>query len=125
MTGYPGGWPVSVLTPGNVLNPFSGELEDDPVWAAPIVTPVGVCPAYPTGSGNRRDTPEVGRPWHVADRVTVIVPAGTVVTSRDRIRVGDGPYAGDWDVDGQPEHWRNPFTSWDPGVEVRIVRVAG
>jgi hypothetical protein len=52
---------------------------------------------------------------------TVYLPAGTDVSAVDAIDI-DGDR---FEVDGTPNHWMNPFTGWQPGVEVRLRRVTG
>lgn len=42
------------------------------------------------------------------------------IDSDDLIVIGDETFA----VDGLPGEWKNPFTGWDPGIEVPIKRAA-
>lgn len=47
--------------------------------------------------------------------VTVYMPPGTDITSRDHLILPDGSR---WRVTGRPNRWHHPMTGWDPGVEV-------
>lgn len=57
----------------------------------------------------------------VATTVEVILPAGTVVSANDRIRVRGLVY----EVDGEPEDQKDPSTGGRPGVKVIARRVTG
>jgi hypothetical protein len=52
---------------------------------------------------------------------SVYLPAETVVGAIDAVQVGGLTY----EVDGSPNNWRNPFTNWQPAVEVKLKRVTG
>jgi hypothetical protein len=52
---------------------------------------------------------------------SVYLPAGTVVGAVDAVQVDGQTY----EVDGSPNDWVNPFTGWNPGIEVRLKRVTG
>lgn len=52
---------------------------------------------------------------------TVYLPPGTVVGAIDAVQVGGEQY----EVDGSPNTWTNPFTGWQAGVEVKLKRVTG
>jgi hypothetical protein len=56
----------------------------------------------------------------VITQPTVYLPAGTDVSAVDAIDVAGDRY----EVDGSPNDWRNPFTGWRPGVEVKLKRVS-
>jgi hypothetical protein len=54
---------------------------------------------------------------------TLVVPAGTDVSYIDAIEV---PTGGDrYEVDGSPNNALNVFTGWNPGIVVKLKRVAG
>lgn len=75
----------------------------------------------------------------IVTQPTVYLPPGTDVTALDAVVVDpvladDGTPTTDesgallgehYDVDGTPSSWQSPFTSWNPGVEVRLRRVTG
>lgn len=50
----------------------------------------------------------------------VYLPAGTSIAAVDAVEVRGLTY----EVDGSPNDWVNPFTGWNPGVEVRLRRAA-
>lgn len=50
--------------------------------------------------------------------ITVYAPAGTDIRHTDRVRVRGVLY----EVDGIPGDWMNPFTGWNPGLEVALRR---
>lgn len=52
---------------------------------------------------------------------SVYLPAGTDVAYIDRVEYGGASY----EVDGLPTSWVSPFSSWQPGVEVKLRRVTG
>lgn len=51
----------------------------------------------------------------------VYLPAGTPLASIDGVQIRGLSY----EVDGAPNTWVNPFTGWQPGIEVRLKRVTG
>ena len=57
----------------------------------------------------------------VITQPTLYLPPGTDVSAVDAIDI-DGDR---FEVDGTPTDWVNPFTGWNPGVEVRLKRVTG
>lgn len=52
---------------------------------------------------------------------SVYLPAGTVVAAVDQVTVRGLTF----DVDGDPQDWRNPFTGWQAGIVVRLKSVTG
>lgn len=52
---------------------------------------------------------------------TVYLPAGTVVTARNRLEVRGLVY----DVLGDPADWRAAFSPWAPGLAVQCSRTVG
>ena len=61
-----------------------------------------------------------GREGPIFD-ATLYAPFGADIGWRDRIVCSFGVF----DVDGEPSPWKSPFTGWEPGVAVRLKRVAG
>ena len=70
----------------------------------------------------------------VTTRWDLYVPAGSDVVVTDRVRLAADPDPGDstdmkrrgpWIVAGVPAPWRSPFSSWAPGVVVKIERHTG
>lgn len=57
----------------------------------------------------------------VTTQPTVYLPAGTDVVATDAVQVAGEQF----EVDGSPNVWTNPFTGWAPGVEVKLRRVTG
>lgn len=57
----------------------------------------------------------------VTTQPSVYLPAGTDVSSTDRIEVAGLSY----EVDASPNQWISPFSDWNPGVEVKLRRVTG
>lgn len=55
----------------------------------------------------------------VTSGLTVYVPPGADVLPSDRIEVRGVVY----EVEGEPAEWRSPFTGWEPGREVQLIRV--
>jgi hypothetical protein len=52
---------------------------------------------------------------------TVYLPPDVDLTAVDAVVV----YGEQFEVDGAPKRWVNPFTGWNPGVEVKLKRVTG
>ncbi|WP_310962147.1 hypothetical protein [Nocardioides terrisoli] len=48
-----------------------------------------------------------------------LLPAGTDVSGIDSVTV----YGDEYEVDGEPGRFTNPFTGTDPGVQVHLTRV--
>lgn len=57
----------------------------------------------------------------ITTQPTVYLPAGTVVDGISAVTAGGVRY----DVDGNPNAWRSPFSGWAPGIEVRLKAVTG
>lgn len=73
--------------------------------------PCAVAPRYAIESTDRRVTPLV---------VGKTVYGPTVAIDSDDTLVIDGV---EYEIDGLPGEWTNPFTGWDAGMEVPIKRV--
>jgi hypothetical protein len=54
--------------------------------------------------------------------MTAYLPDVSGLTASHRIVRADGSV---WRVSGTPAEWTNPFTGWEPGVQVEIDRVSG
>lgn len=52
--------------------------------------------------------------------LSALLPPGTSVTGIDSVTV----YGKNYEVDGEPGHYRNPFTNLDPGVLLNLTRIA-
>lgn len=57
----------------------------------------------------------------ITTQPSVYLPTGTDVTAIDRVEIAGLSY----EVDGLPVSWVSPFSSWAPGVEVKLRRVTG
>ena len=53
--------------------------------------------------------------------LTLFAPYDTDLTYTDQIEVDGDLY----DIEGEPGRWRNPFTDWEAGMQVALVRAAG
>lgn len=53
--------------------------------------------------------------------LSALLPPGTDVTGIDRVTVYGDPY----EVDGEPGHYKSPFTATNPGVLVNLTRITG
>lgn len=108
--------------------------EDVTILSAPLVTD-----EYGTASAERdwasaqstvvraviaaRSSSEVDNPGRTAVIVglSVYLPAGTVLTSADRLLVRGETY----EVEGEPFEWRSPWSAAPAGVEAALRRVSG
>lgn len=91
---------------------YNRQVED---WSDPAQTVVDGVAVEP------RDLTEAfrdGRPV-VTSGFTLYFPAGTTVTSQNRVRVRGEDYA----VEGDPAEWRSPFSDWAPGIVVQTRRL--
>lgn len=57
----------------------------------------------------------------ITTQPTVYLPAGTDVSALDAVQIDGKQY----EVDGDPHNWVNPYTGWHAGLEVRLRRVTG
>lgn len=74
------------------------------------------CPVWPRSSSENvqgGDLTVVG--------VATLLPSGTDVAAVDAVLIGGLRY----EVDGEPAHYRSPFTNLDPGVLLNLRRVTG
>lgn len=86
--------------------------------------PCAVAPRYATESTDPRVPPViVGK---------IVYGPPTAIDSDDTLWLGetDDAIDGDdkriwWQIDGLPGEWANPYTGWQPGIEVPVKRTAG
>lgn len=57
----------------------------------------------------------------VAD-AELYVPPWAGIKPSDEVELADGTK---WEVQGRPENWRSPFTSWNPGDVVPLKKTTG
>lgn len=112
---------VEVLSPTMVSSPYSSELTPD--WTTP--TTRAVPEPVLVYAGTATETPTPSAPYMAVDILTAILPYGDPVKRTDRVKVLTGPYAGTYEVDGRPAHWRTPWGGWEAGCEVRLKEVTG
>jgi hypothetical protein len=108
---------VTVLTPGTITNPYSGE--DTPSWTVPPSSSVDVpgVAVEPRPSGE----PVQDARNAVVSGFTLYLPSEAVVTAHSRVVVRGGTY----DVIGEPAVWQSPFSDWAAGTVVQVQRVEG
>jgi hypothetical protein len=107
------GRPVTVLrdTPGG-FDPYG-----DPVTSTTIRTLIEACAIAPRYS---TEPTERGRQGVIVG-LSVYAPAGSDITSTDRLEIDGITYV----IDGEPAEWVNPFTGSWPGLEVAVRRATG
>lgn len=111
---------VEILSPALVVDPYSTETTES--WSDPTTRTVSNVLVY---MGASNEEPTARNPNQVFTQLTAILPYGDHVTSRDRVRVLTGPYAGLYRVQGKPAHWRTPWSGWEGGTQVRIEETTG
>lgn len=57
----------------------------------------------------------------ITDTLVGIAPPGTVVSAVDRVKFNGKTY----EIQGNPWSWMNPFTGWEPGVQIDMKAVTG
>lgn len=122
---FPFGVDVEVLAAGEVTatDPYSGEDSHESDWDHPtVVVAYSGVPVMPTASP---DAPTLDRPEYNAASLAAYLPYGAPVTTRHRLRVLSGPYAGTWLVAARPEQWEHPITGWEATCCVKISEVTG
>lgn len=107
---------VTVLRGTPVIDPYSGE-ETGTDWSNPTPTPFPDCGVAPRLTP---ETPASDRTM-IVEGCTVYMPYGTDILATDRAMVRGDTY----EVDGDVGVWRNPFTGWEPGIEVNLKKVNG
>lgn len=118
---FPHGETVTILTAGTRTSRYSteGEASWDVAPSEVTVEGVGVEPRV-VGAGGSSE-PVFDARNAVVSGWTVYLPPGTMINSRNRIRIRGIVY----DVLGEPAAWRSPFTGWEPGLVVQAVRTEG
>lgn len=116
---YPYGEAITVLTAGEVVDPYSGEATED--WTTPTEATVGGVAVEPRPSSE----PVQDARNAVTSGFTIYMSLEQFVESRigaqSRVTVRGETYQ----VEGDPAEWRNPFTGWQPGVVVQVTRTEG
>ena len=114
---------IRVSYPAAAVNPWSLETaaEPYPALAGTTVT-VEEVPLDPLSMS---EDPRDARPVYTADRLSASLDYGYPIHSRCTVEVVTGPYAGRYEVEGNPAHHRNRFTGWESSTTVQLVRVKG
>ncbi len=111
---------MTVLRADRVVDPFSGEPGDALDWDTVTETTVPeLCAVYASVVTESHELGDIATPIMVVSTLTVMLPYGFDVRESDMLRVETGPYAQRYDVKAVKQ-WKNPFTGWAPGTEVRI-----
>lgn len=101
-----------------ITDPYSGETGGVD-WSTPTVvetwTGIAVAPKTSTESS------EVTRTPLFAGLTILGVPVDSAVTAEHRVRVRGE----DYEVEGDPANYHNPFTGWNPGKVVNLKRIEG
>ena len=100
---------VTILSPGTVTDPYSGETVTD--WATSS-SRNEACAVSPGGS---TEPTQVARDAIDSD-FDLIFDHNPGVTHADRVVVRGLTC----EVDGRPFSYRSPFTGWEPGTLVRV-----
>lgn len=82
-----------------------------------VVADCAVEPRVSTELDNRATTVIVG--------LTLMCPFGSDIVPTDRIRIDVAPWKGRYDVQGEPGHYRHPWTGWEAGTVVALTRRSG
>ena len=113
---------VEVIPRGSIADDPSAE--DDSVPTPPR-TPHRVTVPVPVFPATASETPSSQEPYVTTTSPTAFFPYGYDIHEHDHVRVITGPLAGLYAVDGEPGHWKNPFTGWSPFTTVNLVAVRG
>lgn len=107
---FPYGEPIVVTT--RTQNGW--DADGNPAYDETTVTVAGAFdPAIGFEQTNGQDRVQV--------QPTAYLPYGTVVDARSKLTIRGA----DYEVDGDPNQWRSPFTGWSPGVQVPLKKVTG
>lgn len=82
-----------------------------------VIDKVVVAPRAATEISDRGETIVVG--------LQVFPPFGSDIRATDRVRIDVPPWAGTFDVVGEPGNWQSPFTGRKAGMEVALTRTGG
>ena len=108
-------FPYGVMVTIKATNAAVDDLGDSD-GAAPSSSLWGPCAIAPRTSAERVDS----RSPAVITGLTVYGPRVTLKAS-DRLVINGDTY----EIDGVPGDWSSPFTGWQPGIEVAVVRASG
>lgn len=107
-------WNITVLRPTLVSDPFSGE-DSTESWDAPERIPLPVIAVAP---GDAAESHDAAAPDESIE-ATIYASPDADVRASDRIEVDGETYM----VVGRPARWESPFSSWHPGIVVKIARL--
>ena len=99
-----------------ILDPYSGEVTGSTWVGAPEIDIEFVAVEPRPSSEPLNDARNA-----VTSGYTLYLPAGSDVTSADRVRVRGVAY----EVEGDPADWSNPFTGDNPGTVIQAFTKAG
>jgi hypothetical protein len=108
---FPYGVMVTVLSSTETVDKYG-----DTDAAAATSSLWGPCAVAPRTTAERVDS----RSPAVITGLTVYGPRVTLKAS-DRLVINGDTY----EIDGIPGDWSSPFTGWQPGIEVAVVRASG
>lgn len=101
--------PVTILTPGTVTDPYSGETVTD--WSISAERDES-CAVAPGGSTE----PTIVARDAIDSDFDLIFGYDPGITAADRVVVRGLTC----EVDGHPFAYKSPFTGWEPGTLVRV-----
>lgn len=104
-------------TPGGV------DEYGDPITSSPSTTELVGAFTAPRDAVGSRESSEINQRGRagVIVGLTLYAPYGTDLRRDDQVDI-DGTL---FDVEGEVGSWRNPFTSWEAGIEVALRRATG
>lgn len=114
MLGFPGET-VTVLTPAVIENRY-GRSTVDPDWSHAVQATVDGCLFAPQSTSEDND----GRTAVLSD-ARLYLPAGTEVTAGCRVVIRGEQY----EFDGSPSVWADPFGQGLDGIEAQVRKVDG
>lgn len=113
---FPHGETVTVLTAGEVVDPYSGQPTTTD-WENLVEVDVPGVGVEPRPS----QEPLQDARNSVTSGYTLYMPAGAQIDAKSRVRVRGEVF----NVLGVPAVWRSPFTGWEPGIVVQVDRSEG
>ncbi len=105
--------PIPVTVERGGTDPRTGDPLPNPVTHV-----IEQCAVYPRTSG---ETSSLGT--EVVVGLVLLMPYGADIESGDVVRLPDDDAP--WQVEGEPGHWRSPFSDWQPGSQVALIRQRG
>lgn len=106
-------FPITITVERGATDPRTGDPLPNP--ATHTIDGCAVAPRTSSETTDLGDAVIVG--------LSLFAPYGADVKVTDRIRIPDDPVP--WEVDGEPGHWRSPFSDWRPGTQVALTRQRG